>query len=60
MPFVNSSAMSRVESSNETRSIWFQDSERYDFPNVPEHDYNGLLAAGSKGQYYHDHIKDRY
>jgi len=60
MPFVNSSAIARVEWSNSTLSIWFHDSGRYDYPNVPESVYKAFLAARSKGQFYNDHIKDRY
>ena len=60
MPYVSSSAMSRVEWDNGTLSIWFTGSGRYDFYGVPEHIYKGLLNARSKGTYYNDHIRDRY
>lgn len=32
----------------------------YDYYNVPENIYNGLLAASSKGQYHHSFIKNSY
>lgn len=60
MPFVNSSAMSRIEWDNGTLSIWFSGSGRYDYYGVPESVYNAFLAAPSKGGFYNDHIKDRY
>ncbi len=60
MPFVNSSAISRIEWDNGTLSIWFHESGRYDYYGVPESVYNAFLAARSKGQFYNDHIKDRY
>ena len=60
MPFVRSAAISRIEWSSGTLSIWFHDSGRYDYLGVPEHVYNAFLAARSKGQFYNDYIKDRY
>lgn len=32
----------------------------YDYYNVPEHIYRGLLNATSKGQYHHLYIKNNY
>jgi hypothetical protein len=32
----------------------------YDYFNVPENIYNGLLSASSKGQYHHAFIKNSY
>ena len=60
MPFVNSSAISRIEWSNGTLSIWFNESGRYDYYGVPEEVYTAFLDAPSKGTFYNDHIKDRY
>lgn len=60
MPHVNSSAITRIEWDNGTLSIWFRQSGRYDYYGVPERVYQGFLAAGSKGRYYNDHIRDRY
>ncbi len=60
MPYVNSSAMSQIDWSNGTLSIWFKGSGRYDYYGVPEAVYNDFLDAYSKGQFYNDRIKDRY
>lgn len=60
MPIVNSSAIQRIEWNGGTLSIWFHESGRYDYPGVPEQIYSSFLASHSKGQFYNDHIKDRY
>lgn len=60
MPYVSSSAMSRVEWNNGTLSIWFKGSGKYDYYNVPESVYERLLSSSSKGQFFNDHIRDRY
>lgn len=60
MPFVRSSAISRIEWNNGTLSIWFHESGRYNYYGVPESVYNAFLAASSKGGFFNDHIKDRY
>lgn len=60
MPYVNSSAISRIEWNAGTLSIWFRESGRYDYYGVPESVYQSFLAARSKGSFYNDYIKDRY
>jgi hypothetical protein len=60
VPFVNSSAISRTEWDNGTLSIWFHESGRYDHYGLPEHVYHAFLAARSKGEFFNDHIRDRY
>ncbi|WP_456390709.1 KTSC domain-containing protein [Profundibacter sp.] len=60
MPYVNSSAIARIEWDNGTLSIWFHASGRYDYYKVPASVYQAFLAARSKGQFYNDHIKDKY
>lgn len=60
MPYVSSSAISRIEWDNGTLSIWFRESGRYDYFNVPEQVYQAFLQAPSKGTFFNDHIKDRY
>lgn len=60
MPYVNSSAISRIEWSNGTLSIWFRTSGRYDYHGVPEDVYIRFLNAHSKGGFYNDYIKDVY
>lgn len=60
MPYVNSSAISRIEWSDSTLSIWFHESGRYDDYGVPERVYEAFVTAPSKGGFFNDHIKDRY
>ena len=60
MPLVNSSAIARIEWNEGTLTIWFHESGRYDYLNVPEDVYRAFLASRSKGSYYNDYIKDRY
>ncbi|MEM8801728.1 MAG: KTSC domain-containing protein [Pseudomonadota bacterium] len=60
MPFVNSSAINRIEWFAGTLSIWFTASGRYDYYGVPESVYSQFLSAGSKGGFFNDHIRDRY
>lgn len=60
MPYVNSSAISRIEWADGVLSIWFHKSGRYDYPNVPESVYLAFLASWSKGTFYKLYIKDKY
>lgn len=62
MPAVDSSAIDRVEYDGGKRrlDIWFVDSGGYSYRDVPATIYEDLLAASSKGEYFNDHIKDRY
>ena len=60
MPYVNSSAISRIEWAGGTLSIWFRESGRYDYYGVPENVYTAFLSARSKGSFFNDHIRDRY
>ena len=60
MPRVSSTAMYQVDWQAGTLSIWFHGSGRYDYYNVPEQVYRGLLSASSKGTYFNSHIRDRY
>jgi hypothetical protein len=60
MPYVNSSAISRIEWANGTLSIWFHESGRYDYYGVPESVYHAFLAAPSKGAFFNDRIRDQY
>lgn len=54
--------MSRVEHDPTTGQldIWFTASGRYSYYAVPTDIYERLLSARSKGQFYNDHIRDRY
>lgn len=60
MPYVNSSAINRIEWNNGTLSIWFTESGKYDYYNVPQSVYESFLKARSIGGFYNDYIKDRY
>jgi hypothetical protein len=40
--------------------IEFHSGGIYQYSNVPETIYLGLLGASSKGSYFHDNIKERY
>lgn len=59
---VSSSAMSAVGYAPETRQmkIQFVQGRTYIFCHVPQHIFDGLLSADSKGTYYDHHIRDRY
>jgi KTSC domain len=60
MPYVQSSAISRIEWDAGTLSIWFHESGKYDYYSVPEDLYLRLLTSRSKGQFFNDHIRDKY
>lgn len=60
MPYVSSSAIKRIEWSGDTLSIWFHESGKYDYYGVLESVYNAFLAARTKGEFFNDHIRDRY
>lgn len=63
MPTFNSSAIRRAEYDPGTRvlKLWFTTSGGpYDYYGVPQHIFDGLCRASSKGTYFNDHIKDRY
>ncbi len=57
---VNSSNLSSVGYENNTLYIRFNSGSTYAYFDVPEHIFNELLSAGSKGQYHHQHIKNNY
>lgn len=63
MPTFNSTAIRQAEydANSRTLSIWFtQSGGPYHYYNVPQHIYDGLLRASSKGTYFNDHIRDQY
>ena len=62
MPYLNSSAISRVEYDPGSRqmSIWFRETGLYTYFGVPEAIYLGLISAPSAGRYFNDNIEDRY
>lgn len=40
--------------------IRFAQGQTYDFCDVPQYVFDGLMNARSKGTYYNDNIRDRY
>jgi hypothetical protein len=60
---VSSTAIRRIgyDSTSMRMYIDFEDSDPvYTFCNVPEYVFRAFVRAQSVGQYYHQHIKDRY
>ena len=60
VPDIKTSAICRIEWSDSTLSIWFRPAGRYDYHGVPERIYLDFLAAPSRGDYYTEHIRERY
>ncbi len=61
MPFVTSSAVSRIEFAADIMQIWFVGSGGpYSYYGVPEQVYCAFLVAQSKGRFLNEHIKGRY
>ena len=57
---VRSSNIASVGYENGTLEIAFVGGGVYQYFNVPEHVYQGMMSAASKGSYFHDYIKDGY
>ena len=59
---VNSSAIVAAGYDPQTKQmkITFMQGHTYDFCGVPQHVFDGLIQATSKGTYYNEHIRDRY
>ncbi len=67
---MNDLELVRVSSSNlhsvgydaesQTLRIKFHSGETYDYYNVPDTRYSGLMNASSKGSYHATYIKERY
>ena len=60
MPYIKTSAISRIEWNDRVLTIWFRPSGRYDYHDVPEQIYLDFLRAPSRGDYYTEHIRERY
>jgi hypothetical protein len=60
--FVKSSNLTSVgyESRNQILEIEFNDGSIYQYSNVPQNEYQGLISAASHGKYFHAHIKGHY
>jgi len=59
---VNSSNIKSIgyETESNTLEIEFKDGGVYQYLNVPESIFKGLMSASSHGSYFHKHIKDKY
>ncbi|MPN57190.1 hypothetical protein SDC9_204884 [bioreactor metagenome] len=60
--YVSSSDLRSVgyDGASMTLEIEFNSGGIYQYFNVPESIYNGLMNAPSHGKYFHQHIKDVY
>jgi hypothetical protein len=60
---VRSSSIDAVGYNPDTNHLYIKfknNPKNYTFYNVPSHIYNELMAAASKGRYYHRNIEGRY
>lgn len=59
---VSSSNLASVgyDSTTRTLRVEFKSGAVYEYSDVPEAAYQGLMDASSKGSYFHQNIKDRY
>ena len=59
---VRSSNIRAVGYDQESRTleVEFQSGGIYQYSGVPVNVHEGLMRAASKGEYFHDHIKERY
>ncbi|AXC48744.1 KTSC domain-containing protein [Paracoccus suum] len=60
MPVLDSSAILQAEWADGRLVLWFPDGDRYAYRDVPEKVYHALLAAGSAGAFFSQHIRDAY
>lgn len=57
---VSSSDISSIGYENGILHIHFHSGGLYQYTNVPQSVYNGLMSASSHGKYFHANIKGRY
>lgn len=57
---ISSSNLRAVGFENGTMRILFHSGGLYEYYNVPDSAYRGLVSAGSAGSYFHSFIKGRY
>ena len=59
---VSSSNLASIgyDPSTKTLEIEFNDGALYQYDDVPESEYTGLMGASSHGKYFHRNIKSRY
>lgn len=60
--FRRSSNLESAEYDSETEqlTLTFLDGSEYTYDSVPNETYRGLTLAGSPGQFFHRHIRDRF
>ena len=59
----DSSAMHGAAYDPKTQTLFLQfasGEKTYEYPNVSEHIFEGLLTADSKGRYYASYIRDQF
>ncbi len=59
----NSTAVQAADYNSQTRTLtlWLNGGDQgYDYYNVPQHIFDGLLEASSKGRYFNAYIRDQY
>jgi hypothetical protein len=57
---VDSSALQSVSYHHGCLEITFDSGHVYRYYGVAQQTFDALLAADSKGRYFHDHIRDHY
>lgn len=50
----------RYDESSSILEVWFKNGGIYQYFDIPRQVWEGLNAAGSKGEYLHQHIKGNY
>ena len=60
MKRVDSTNLARVGYESGTLQIEFKKGEVYQYFNVPENIYNGLMLAGSHGEYFNENIRGKF
>ncbi|WP_113671132.1 KTSC domain-containing protein [Vallitalea guaymasensis] len=58
--YVSSSDICSIGYSSGTLEIEFHSGSIYQYSNVPEHIFAGLMNASSKGSYFHSYVKNTY
>jgi KTSC domain len=58
---VNSSAIAAVGYDGQNLYIEFQSGPKvYEYPNVPDYIFTGLIESSSPGAYYHENVHGKY
>lgn len=59
---VSSSNVSSIgyDADSQTLEVEFNNGAVYQYSEVPEYEYDGIMNADSKGGYLHSNIKNRY